>query len=281
MNSQVSNALLHYGILGMHWGVTKKHKSSKVKSSRIVVKKGTAVGHVTEGGNFRLKQGDLYIYHDGNDRNNYVGNFPFSRVKNAHEVLLKTKVDLITPNKKKRVDAFIKTFKGSPDKILTEMGKNKIQSSFFYGIIRLMHGSSFHDAALKKDPIGTIGFEKSAAEKNTKNYKKLLESGRQKQIEKVYQDFNSFLLVSDANRKKYFETLKKEGYNSVMDDNDITGYGSRSPVIVLDAKKSLSVSGSIKITDKMADAALAEQVKNEKLVAKLQKQDASVGWSAI
>ena len=179
------------------------------------------------------------------------------------------------------MDTFIDTFKGSTDEMLTEMGKNKIQGSLFYGLIRLMNHSSFKPDDLTKNPIGSSGFEKRVAAKNTKKYKELFESGRRKDLEAVYQDFSSFLLISDSNREKYFNTLKKEGYNAVMDQNDMKNYGSVSPVIVFDAKKSLSVVRSTEITDKMADKAFARTKKNEHAVYKLKKQEAGLGWSAI
>ena len=62
-----------------------------------------------------------------------------------------------------------------------------------------------------------------------------------KQAEKAYAKF-SFLLVSEKDiREPYFKKLEKAGYSMIIDDADVRGEISKSPIIVFDRTKSMQL----------------------------------------
>ena len=60
-----------------------------------------------------------------------------------------------------------------------------------------------------------------------------------KKAERVYRRASYLLATNKDIRDPYFDRLKEQGYNMVLDDADIKGGISKSPIIVFDREKSL------------------------------------------
>lgn len=63
-----------------------------------------------------------------------------------------------------------------------------------------------------------------------------------------YKAFSFSLTGSDYNKRQYFDMLKKQGYNAIIDDQDAGSY-SKSPMIVFDRYKDLKYDSVKKIVD--------------------------------
>lgn len=112
--------------------------------------------------------------------------------------------DMTSPSTKKRIDEFVKLMDSDPD----------VKAKMKAATRNLM-------AFVPKKHFDQLDNPKSA--------------------DKVYRKF-SYLVVSKKElRDPYFNNLKKQGYDMVMDDGDILGGISKAPIIVFDRDKSLKL----------------------------------------
>lgn len=182
----------------------------------IVFRKGSIVQHVMSTPDKDIDR-HLFVAATPEDKANYAGFFAaLTKYRNKADMMykmeLKANETLISPGKEKRVEEFIKLYNDDKVNISRELAEfNKRE-----------YGGYF-----KKD---------------VDYYAKKFEGMTMKELksEGYYTFFNS-LFSSDYNREQYFNRLKSQGYNAVVDDNDKRSFmQSKAPLIVFNAQESLS-----------------------------------------
>ncbi len=213
------NELYHYGVKGMKWGVRRYQnkdgsltpegkrrlrEKSNFHSDDIVLKKGTVVNRVVPKG-WASKElgltGHAYAAFKKEDIETYQ-RYASLFGKNSYVNLeYKVKDILVSPGEKKRVDEFVKLMSNDKQALATFK---------------------------KATPLLFIP-------------KKRLENLTDpKDIKRAYRQFSYLLVAKPELREAYFNQLKKDGYNMVIDDGDRLAKISSSPIIIFDREKSLT-----------------------------------------
>lgn len=182
----------------------------------IVFRKGSIVQHVMTTPEKDLDR-HLFVAATPEDKANYAGFFAaLTKYRNKADMMyrmeLKANETLISPGKQKRVEEFLKLYNDDKVNISRELAEfNKRE-----------YGGYF-----KKD---------------VDYYAKQFENMSMKELKSTgYYTFFNSLFSSDYNREQYFNRLKSQGYNSVVDDNDKRSFmQSKAPLIVFNAQESLS-----------------------------------------
>ena len=212
------NAFLsHYGVKGMKWGVRRyQNKDGTLTSAGkkryskedIVIKKGSEVHRIIPRSWLEKEKnlsGYAYASYKPEDTERYK-HFArmFGNGNNYVDMTFKAKDMIVSPSRKKRVDEFIKLIDSDP-----EVKKAMIKAT--------------------RTPL--LFMPK----------RRLDQLNDPKKAEKAYEKF-SFLLVSKRElRDSYFKRLEDAGYSMVIDDSDVRGGISKSPVIIFDRNKSMSL----------------------------------------
>lgn len=203
--------LKHHGVKGMKWGKRKAKPDGDIR-----VGKGSDIHRIIPKEWLEREKslsGHAYATFKKEDTERYK-HFAklFGGGENYVDMNFKTKDILISPSKQKRVDEFIKLMNNNPDA----------------------------KSALIKATRNPISFMPKKTLDNLDNSKK---------AEKAFNKF-SYLLVTKKNlRNPYFEQLKKQGYNMIIDDADIKSGISKSPIIVFDRDKTLKFEKGNTLTD--------------------------------
>jgi hypothetical protein len=237
----VTSRILHTGVKGMRWGVRKL----KEEGGEIVRKKGEELHTVTGKENLDFKNlggRALYTSFTEKDVLAYRGMFSdqlraMNNIDKVFDYTLVAATDLVSPNKKRRIDELINLHKEDTG-IVREMGKTKIKATGYLNIAKY------------------FGYDKS--NKYTQEYRRLLNSKDPKDQEKAFRDFSKFLPISNSGRKKYFDRLSKKGFNSIYDDNDIYAGYSKRPLIIFNPAKTIKIKSKTHLTDKLIDEAFEE-----------------------
>ena len=206
----MEKALMHYGVMGMRWGV-KKEKTINTREDRFVLKKGTVINRMSSRPDETMT-GRKYATFRKLDALGYmIRSMPFQKTYNMK---MKVTKDLIAPSKKERVDAFIEMLRKDKTAIRT-----------------------LSEAQSRMQIFGT-------ADSFEKRYKKMTEAQLRA---RAYNDLSLNIGFDDKLRESYFKVLKKHGYNMVLDDTDAQAL-SHSPIIVFDSKDTLKIASVDKVT---------------------------------
>lgn len=239
--------LAHHGVRGQKWGVKNGPPYPLLKLSGqksrgngpdhdIYVRKGTKVKHISDRKDIDLRNEPIHISYKEWDNLVYkgayaVGKMKFGGSKSIFEHTYKAVEELVSPSRKKRVDIFIELLKD-----------NKVW--------------------VTKD-LEAIERDNRAAGISRKSSNTPFSRMDEKQLRK--EGYRTFVSGFEEREKypsvqQYIDKIKKKSYNALVDDNNVKIYNdAKSPLLVLDAKKSLTEEGrGRQLSEKEIDSALSE-----------------------
>ena len=199
---------------------SKNNKTHYDDNEDIVIKKGSDIHRIVPKEwveNEKTYSGHAYATFKKEDTDRYK---KFARMfgggDNYVDMTFTAKEMIVSPSRKKRVDEFIKL--------------------------------------MDSNPAARESLLKSTRKPMTFMPKKVLDNlDNPKNAEKAFRKF-SYLLVSNRDlRDPYFKSLEKQGYTMVIDDADSMGGISKSPVIIFDRNKSLSLKSANRIGSEAED----------------------------
>lgn len=112
----VKNELMHYGVLGMRWGVHRSREPGGSKkpvydTERDTIKKGSIVYRVSSKKD-EVDSGQTFIFTDSKDADKFANKIKESRPDTfVYKLSLKVTKDLVGPSEKERVDTFLDLYK--------------------------------------------------------------------------------------------------------------------------------------------------------------------------
>lgn len=262
-----SDRLKHHGILGMRWGIRRyqnidgtltpagrKRYEKGMGENRYIkpvytndygevrLKKGSIVSRVSSKQN-ETESGRTYVSFKRLDHMKYIseagedGLYWMSNGDNyGYDVRLKVTNDIIAPSYKDSIDAFINSVKDVPiDELAKRVyGTSKGTDSIYDQIDYMRKTEAFIN------DMGNLTIPEARS--------------------RAYKRFSASLMSSDENRKAFFDELKRNGYNAVIDENDV-GF-TEAPLIIFEKSNNLKQISANPITVKDKDAALTELYKN-------------------
>lgn len=183
--------------------------------SPTTVKTGSKISHVTGVPINKIRSGQMYVSVDEYDKRLYdafLGMRLKSKGFNPQRLDMVLKRDLNAPSRKEQMEVFNEIFKEDQNKVYSDVSEWMTNKGKFNSV---EEGVKALKAKSKKD---------------------------------FYMDFNNSLEKSTDTAKKYYDELKRRGYNAVVDEHDISGswMQGKKPIILMDA---LSMVGDFKVTD--------------------------------
>lgn len=243
----IDEELKHYGVPGMKWGIRKEYKTigrkPNLKPGDVLLKKGTTFQRIATSSSMSYSQG-VFLSYVAKDKDLYRGVLGRIRVtgliqNEPGEVKLKqltmtANKDIRIPSKEKRIEEL-----------------NKLLETNRKEILNLINEGESSSGRSKGYPIN-----KEHKADNT-----------------MYGRFNHALALGVNKHPviaKYYESLKKQGYDAIPDENDIrlSTFKARAPLIIFDTMDSI---GGIKVRDLSAGEVFSSynRVVGEKVVRNL------------
>ena len=202
---------------GLYGGETLSKFMGRSRYKDIVIKKGETAHRVSSNRN-ENNSGHAFVSFDPNDHARYVldGTSDDSPIGgNAHQLYsidMKVINDIVAPSYKKSLDAFREA--------VNNIGLDKVSKS-----VQKQYGKEYNAEHFINDfKDWTVREARDGA----------------------YVAFLSTLMDDATNRKEFFNILRKQGYNAVIDEYD-SNFGKTSALIVFDRDNNLKVVDSRKI----------------------------------
>lgn len=231
----MTDYISHFGIRGQKWGIRNGPPyplNAKYTGEDIRVSKNQTLQRITA--EKEKNKGHAYVSFKELDNLKYLAieseklNFKVKdpNAPNGYIATLKLKEDLVIPEFQKSIDAFVESVKDMTPKELSQ---------------KLYPTNSKRDKNMREIMEEHLSYV----------YKKPTSEG----LKTAYFSFSQSLMTNSNLRKKFFDNLKKKGYNAVIDYHDAQ-YFTDKPVIVFDREKTIKEDVKYKkITKKMKDDA--------------------------
>ena len=220
--------LIHFGTLGMKWGIRKK--KDEINSQTRVIKKGTVIQNISsrqlDPNDQRAKR--LYAAYTEYDKNQYadmMGNFMYNEKGYKNEFLVKK--DLRIPSDQELVKSFYEMAKNNPKQVARDMAK------------------AYSEVHIISSRLPKV-YEKKISQ---------LDDSDSKKGSQLTKEFIS-LMVSpkmEVQANSFYANLVKKGFDAMSDVNDRDSYsGTKDPIIIFNTN-AIRHTGTVKLTSKDLD----------------------------
>lgn len=265
-----SDTLMHYGVLGMKWGV----RRTPEQLGRRTIPKGTKMYRATVNANESLT-GNKYVTYLPPDRDMYRGSYAteLKRISGKrkddplYENEYELKIDLKVPSRKevKEVIQSLKE-KDKQNELAIENGKAFCKSFIHensweaYEMVGSLYGE-------KGKPYPKTGkeFKEALSEVHEGIVKGFVERYKNIPVDDLFIEITRSFGPSEKNRTRVINELKKRGYNAMVDE---AGVGSNSmvregvdPLIIFDGESALTKTKTVEVDKKTQSKADKEHEK--------------------
>lgn len=248
-----SNALYHYGVKGMKWGIRKESYDSNPRlRSGYTIKKGSTIQNISYKDPREIRSGysPIYAATTKKDKLNYKGfysdflsDFGDSDT-NVYANAFTVNKNLKVASQKEAVEEFKNMVRENPKKYAKAFAKagagQTILSSLFA-------------------PLGMI--------KKHQTYKKYKEASEEFLDNEGYANFVQLMGTTNKKtgkiREDYYKRLSDKGYGAIFDAYDINTEVADEPIIIINPSDSLSNRKSIVLSQNDINKAMHEYVKME------------------
>lgn len=234
--------LMHYGVLGMKWGVRKDRYKDDYDRDTII-KKGQKINVITAGQKANTNRNYTYASRTNHDKNFYESHMPDLLKKTTgtatkiYQNDFTVKKNIKIPSQETAVNTFLKMYRDDPNGVTSAIATSLAARK------RTADMGRIKNLILDKQ-------EKKLYSVVYKNFYRQAKVGEEWLKNEGYEAFNtSFAYVKNPARDRYFELLLKQGFGGVRDVNDLNSGLTEDPLIVFNPSSNLSNLKSHELTE--------------------------------